>query len=418
MATSFAPLRHRSFALLWTASFVSNVGTWMETVALGYYVTHETKQAAWAGAIAAAAFVPSAVLAPLGGVLADRGSRKQLFFITTIVLTGLATLIAILMVIGNPHPGIVALVVLGEGCASALGFPAYQAMIPDLVPTEDLVAAVGLGSAQYNLGRVVGPALTGIVISLAGISWALFFNAASFLAVLGALTVVVLPTRTGGASGSSVLDSLRRGFRFVRREPGLSVSFRTMCVVTVLAAPFIALIPAMAIKELHGGSGTTAILVTAQGIGAVTVALSMSDWVARFGSRRMLIRAMTALVCALLAYAAAPVTALSALALVAVGGAYLGCLMSFTTIAQQRAPGALRGRVVSLNMVILGTLYPFGAVLQGRIADAVGLRWVTSTAALSLGAVMILTRLLRPGFTAALDEPVDAQIVASVGAAS
>ena len=154
---AIAPLRHPPYARLWTGAFVSNIGTWMESVALGVYVTKLTHQAAWTGTIAAAAFVPIAFFGPIGGALADRLPRKWLLMATTVVQTGLASLLALLFAVGHPSPAILTLIVFGNGICAGLGFPAFQAILPDLVPVEILPGAIALSSAQYNLGRVVGP---------------------------------------------------------------------------------------------------------------------------------------------------------------------------------------------------------------------------------------------------------------------
>src|SRR5262249_43162309 len=160
------------FARLWTGAFVSNIGTWMEAVALGYYVTKVTHQAAWTGTIAAAAFLPIAFFGPLGGALADRIARKGLLIATNLVQTGLAAFLTVLFVVGNPSAPILTLIALGNGICAALSFPSFQAILPDLVPSDDLPGAVALSSAQYNLGRVVGPALAGVAIAIGGVATA------------------------------------------------------------------------------------------------------------------------------------------------------------------------------------------------------------------------------------------------------
>src|SRR3954452_1195689 len=165
----------------------------METVGVGIYVTAKTDNSGWTGLVAAAGFVPGAVLGPVGGALADRLRRKALLLTTTSIQTALATLLAFLAATGHPSPGLVTLIVLGEGCAQAIGFPTYQSVLPDLVPREDLVGAVALSSAQWNLGRVVGPALPALTIAIGGYEWAFAFNAASFLAVILAVTQLKLP---------------------------------------------------------------------------------------------------------------------------------------------------------------------------------------------------------------------------------
>ena len=404
---AFAPFRHHAYARLWTGAFVSNIGTWMESIALGVYVTELTHQAAWTGTVAAAAFVPIAFFGPLGGALADRFPRKWLLIITSLLQLGLAALLTVLFATGQPSAPVVTLIAFGNGICAALGFPAFQALLPDLVPEEDLAGAIALSSAQFNLGRVVGPALAGVVISIGGYAWAEGINAVSFLAVVAVMLTLTLPHPDPSAREEAIWRAIVTGFRFVKREPGLRINALAMCLNTFIAAPFIALVPAMAEKVLDTGKGGTAVLVTAQGIGAVAVALSLGALVAKFRARRVLLFMMGGLPFALALYAYAPDLALSALTLLVVGGLYLGALSTFTTIAQVRAPANLRGRVLSVHTMILGALYPLGAVIQGKVADSAGLRATTFASGVALGAVMLLTRVVRPGITRAIDKPVE-----------
>lgn len=392
------------FAILWIGAFISNIGTWMEAVGVGILVTEATAQSIWPALVAAAGFAPLAVLGPLGGALADRVPRKPLLLMTTTIQTILASALTLLVATGTPGPGVVTLIVLAAGCVQAIGFPAYQAILPDLVPQEDLIGAVALSSAQWNLGRVVGPALAGVMIAVGGYEWAFAFNAASFLAVIFAVTQLRLPPPIV-RKRQSIAAEIREGLAYVQRDPGLRVVVAYMFVNTLLAAPFIALVPAMAENVFDAGATGTAVLVTAQGVGAVTMALSLAALAARFGNRRVLLMVLWGLPPALAAYALMPVLALSAIAIFFVGLLYLGALSSFTSIAQMRAPAAVRGRVLSLLLVLLGSLYPLGAVVQGAIADEIGLRATTAGAAALMFAVLLLARLLRPSFGSALEAP-------------
>ncbi|MDQ6716625.1 MAG: MFS transporter, partial [Actinomycetota bacterium] len=189
-ATPLRPLRHRDFALVWSAALVSNIGSWMQTVAVGVLVTHLTHQAGWTGLVAAAAFLPIGLLSPVGGAMADRVNRRRWLLGTTMGETFFATLLAVLAATGHATPLAVTLAVLGGGTMAALGFPAYQAILPDLVPRDELLGAISLSSAQYNLGRVVGPALAGLVLAAGSYTWAFAINAISYGAVLGALLLV------------------------------------------------------------------------------------------------------------------------------------------------------------------------------------------------------------------------------------
>ena len=403
---SFAPLRHKAYARLWTGAFVSNIGTWMESIALGIYVQKHTGQAAWTGTVAAAAFLPIAFLSPIGGALADRYPRRVLMILTSLVQTALASLLTVLFVVGNPSAPMITLIALGNGVCAALGFPSFQAILPDLVPVEDLPGAIALSSAQYNLGRVIGPVIAGVVIDLGGYAWAEGVNAVSFLAVVAVMLTLELPAPSAHARSEKFLRSIADGFRFVRREPGLRVTALAMCVNTFLAAPFIALVPTMALEVLKRGSAGTAVLITAQGIGAVLMAFSLGSLVQHYGARRVLMTLMSGLPIALVAYASAPNLALAAVAIFAVGMLYLGALSSFTTIAQLRVPPEIRGRVLAVFTVILGSLYPLGSIIQGKVADHIGLRETTIGSAALMALVLLAARVARPGISVAIDEPV------------
>jgi MFS family permease len=339
--------------------------------------------------------VPTALLAPLGGALADRVPRRTLLLTTTsfqIVFAGLLTLVTSL---GDPSPGLVTLIVLGAGCANALGFPAFQAMLPDLVPRDDLPGAVALSSAQWNLGRVIGPALAGLVIGLGGYELAFLLNTLSFFAVFAVVASFRLPPPVS-AAGTSILGSIREGARFVRGDGALRFVVGCMALNSLLAAPFIALIPAVALDVFHEEKLGTAALVTAQGVGAVCMGLALGTLFGRLGTRRVLLGVLFTLPGALVLYALAPTLPLAVVAIFAVGALYLGSLSSFTTVAQLRAPAELRGRVVSVLMMLIGALYPIGSIVQGAIADQIGLRATTTGAAVLLGASLLLWRVVRP----------------------
>jgi predicted MFS family arabinose efflux permease len=400
---SLAPLRHRRYAALWTGAFASNVGTWMETVGVGILVTSQTGQAGWAGIVAAAAFIPNALVGPLGGALADRLPRRRLLLATTTVQTVLAATLAALAAVGAARPWAVTAIVFTSGCANALGLPSFQALLPDLVPRDELTGAVALSSAQWNLGRVIGPAIAGVVIGVGGYSLAFAINAASFLAVIVAVAPLRLPAPTP-VPGETVRQAIASGARYAWREPGIRAVIVYLALNSLLAAPFIALVPAVALRVFHDAAGGTAALVTAQGAGAVLMALVLSALVRRLGLRRTVLGCLAVLPVALVAYAAAPTLAVGAAASFFVGALYLGCLSSFTTIAQLRAPSALRGRVLSVFFVLLGLLYPIGSVVQGAIADAVGLPATTAGAAALLAASFVVVRAARRGFDRDLDD--------------
>lgn len=404
---SLQPLRHRDYSLIWFAALVSNFGTWMQTVAVGVLVTQLTGQAGWTGLVGAAAFLPIGVLSPVGGAMADRVDRRKWLAWTTMGEIFFAVALTVLTATGNINAPVLTLLVLGGGSMAALGLPAFQAILPDLVPREQLLAASSLGLMQYNLGRVVGPALAGLVLAFGSYTWAFAINAASFGAVLVAVLAVRLPAAQPSDEAGGLWARIVTGARAARAEPGCRLAIISIAVIAFLLSPFIALVPAVALK-LFGSAGTgTSVLITAQGVGAVAGALVLANLAARFGRRRVLTADMAVLPLLLVVYALAPTLAAATVAIALVGGAYVGLLSGLGTVVQLRAPAALRARVLSLYMVSLGVVYPLGAVVQGVLGDLFGLRAVTVATALMFLAGLATVRTLRPGLADALEDPVD-----------
>lgn len=402
---SLRPLRQRNFSLVWSAALVSNIGSWMQTVAVGVFVTEVTGQAKWTGLVAAAAFVPIGFLSPVGGAMADRVDRRKWLLLTTVGETIFAALLATLVGLGVAGPGAVTGLVLLGGCMTAVGIPAYQAMLPDLVEPGDLLAAISLTSAQYNFGRVVGPALAGLVIALGSYTLAFALNAASFFAVIVALLFVRLPPPVPDGDDSGLWSRIKDGAHAAAREPGCRMAILLIGVAAFLMSPFIALVPAVALKLFDNERTGTAILITAQGIGAVAGALALAPLAVRYGRRRTLVLNLLVLPGLLTVYALTPSLWLAAIALFAVGAGYIGILSGLMTVVQLRTPAAMRGRVLSLFMVALGTIYPIGAVVQGALGDKIGLRATTISCAALFFTLFASLVARRPDLIDALDDP-------------
>jgi MFS family permease len=402
----FRPFRHRAFAIIWTGSFVSNIGTWMETVAIGVYVTQATGQAAWTGTVAALTYVPTVLLGPFGGALADRFDRRRFLVGVTLFQTLLAAVLTLLAATDRLSVAAVATIVLLAGCAFAVAMPAIQAMTPDLVGTDDLLGAMSLGAAQFNLGRVVGPALAGLVITAGGLAWAFGLNVVSFGAVLIALSLVRIPplARADGAP-ARVLRTIADGVVAARRDPGIRTALLLLLATTFLVSPFIGLVPAVAIKVFGRGAPGTSALVTAQGVGAVSAALAAAPLAARLGRRRLLVAALLAVGPAAVLYGLAPSFPLAVAAITALGFVYLAVLSGTSTVCQLRAPRELRARIASLFMLGVGGGHALGLVVQGWLGDRVGLPAVTAVTGLLLFGIVVAVRLTRPDLLEAM-EPV------------
>ncbi len=404
---ALVPLSHRAFALLWTAGLISTVGSWMQTVAVGALIISRTGQATWAVLVAAGGFLPIGLLSPVGGALADRWPRRPVLALGNLAAALAAALLAAAVAAGQDRPGLLVALVTLQGCASALIGPFQQAILPDLVPRSEFLAAVSLNSAQFNLGRIAGPALAGVAVAAFGYPVAFVANAVSFLAVVVALAFVRLAPPGGGTD--PLLAALRSGWTAARRQASCRAAIISIAVVALLASPFIALVPVMARHLTHGGARAiaqaTALLTTAQGIGAVLGALALAPLAAWLGRGRVLAACLIALPVTLAGYSLAATPWQGAVTLLIVGLVYIGVLSGLSTVVQLRAPQAYRGRVLSFFLVALGVAYPVGALIQGPVIDAIGIGWTTAGTAGLLAVIMAGAVLARPGFARALLGP-------------
>ena len=414
-AAALRPLRYKNFAVLWAASMVSNIGTWMQTVAVGALVISRTGEASWAVLVAAGAFLPIGLLSPLGGALADRLPRRPVIAAGNLVEGVIAAVIAWLVGTGHDAPYDLLVLVTAQGAAAAVIGPFSQAILPDLVPRSEFLAASSLNSAQWNAGRIVGPALAGAAVAAFGFPASFDANAASFLAVVAALAFIRLSPPPG--STGPLLRSIHDGLRAAWAQPACRAATISIGVVAFLAAPFIALVPAVAHSLTDGGAtqvaAATAALTTAQGAGAVAGALCIPPLALRAGRGRVLMWSLALLPLVLIGYGAAPTLWLAVAALFVVGMVYMGVLSGLQTVAQLRAPAAYRGRVLSFFLVALGVAYPIGSLAQGPIANHVGVGLTTVGSALLLGLISLTVGWRWPGFVRAVtgDEPDEPSVV-------
>jgi MFS family permease len=404
---SLRPLRHRSFALLWAGGLVSTIGSWMQTVAVGALVISDTGRATWTVLVAAGAFLPVGLLSPVGGALADRLPRRPVLIAGNLAAAATAAVLAILVSGGQDNPAVLVLLVTLQGSASALIGPFQQAILPDLVPQSEFLPAISLNSAQFNLGRIVGPALAGATVAAFGYPVAFVANAASFLAVVVALAFVRLAPPAGRTAG--LLASVRSGFTTARSQPSCWAAIVAIAVVAFLASPFIALVPVMAHHLTRGGpravAQTTALLTTAQGVGAVVGALLLAPLAIWLGRGRVLVWSLILLPPVLISYAASRTVWWGAITLFAVGLVYVGVLSGLSTVVQLRAPEAYRGRILSFFLVALGVAYPIGSLAQGPVIDQLGVGWTTAGTAVLLSLVMLVTWRWKPDFAGSLTAP-------------
>ncbi len=401
--SSLRAFRHPNFVRFWVGAFVSNVGTWMETIGVGVYVTQSTGRAGWTGTVAALMYLPTLVLGPLAGALADRTDRRRLLSLLTTAQTLLAAVLAVLAVTGRLSVPAVAVLAFVAGCVNALVSPVYSSLLAELVPAEDLLSALSLSSAQYNLGRVIGPSLAALAMTAGGLAAAFFCNAASFLAVLVSLMLVRLPARAPHDGIGHLWEEIVTGFRVAREDAGIRTALVLTSLISVLVAPFIALIPVYAITIFGHGAAGTSLLATGQGVGAIAAAVLTGTLADRWGRRRLVSRMTLTLGVVSTAYWLVPRFWMAVVLVAMLGGAYLATLTGVNATCMSRVSRLLQARVSSLYTMVLGVGYAIGLLALSWLGDRVGLRATMSSAAALLAVSVLWMR--RRGMLALLDGP-------------
>ncbi|MCU1362595.1 MAG: hypothetical protein JWM55_423 [Acidimicrobiaceae bacterium] len=392
-----------------TTSFVSSIGTWMQSVALGIYLTETTHNPIWLGLLTVSAWTPAIIGSPVGGVVADRWSRQRWIQLNNFVMACTASALAVAALTHHLSPSLACYLAVGEGLCNSASWAAWQSLLPEPVDNDEVLAAVSLSSAQFNLGRVIGPVFAAIALALGSVGLCFALNAASFVFVLVVFSFVRSPSRPRPTTRVRLFAEMVEGAKRAWLVRGCRNPILGIGVIAIIASPFIALVPAMAIIVLHAD---TAWLVTAQGVGAVIGALSLPVVATRTSRITVLYRSVVALGVALGLYALAPDLVVSLIALVFLGGAYVGTLTGLNTSVQVHAPRAERSRILALYTLSLSLFYPLGAFAQADFARHFGVRAVSLVAALVLLAVVGVLRLRVPAYWSAMDSsPVETPIL-------
>ena len=378
-------LNHRNFRRFFIGQAVSLVGTWMQSVAQSWLVLQLTDSAFKLGLIGALQFAPVLAFAVLAGALADRLPKRRVLLGTQTLLATQALTLAALVWSGHVrfwHVGLLALVL---GFANALDMPARQSFVADLVVKEDVVNAVALNSAAFNAARIVGPAVAGLLIARVGVAPAFVVNGLSFLVVIAALLATNVQGHSRRAGPTTILEEIREGLAYARHTPRIRFILSVLLVVSLSVFNFSVLVPLLARNVLHQGAEGFGFLMAAIGLGAVAGALTLG-MLGRRPRLRVIVGAGALACAAFLGVAFVRDFALALAVLFVVGFAAIIAAAGCNTTLQVIAPDALRGRVMSLYVLIFGGSFPVGAFLMGAISE----RWGVSTAFFVGGATGLL----------------------------
>ncbi|MEZ5171845.1 MAG: MFS transporter [Acidimicrobiia bacterium] len=397
-------LRHRDFALFWTGALISNAGTWMQNVTVPFVLLRVTGSPTWVGFGTFAQFIPAVVLGPVGGRLADRFRRKRVVIVTQ--FGGMFVALALWWVWrgGSAGPGVTVALVSLLGVTIGLGLPSWQSFVPELVPRHDLLNAVTLNSAQFNMARAIGPTVGGAVLAAFGPAQAFLGNALSFGAVLLALALMHAGrTRTSPPSTDEGTGTFREGVEYLRRHTGLVLAVGMIAVVVFLGNPVIPLSAVFAQDVFGVGALAYGFMTAALGVGAVGMAFWIGAYGDAFPRSRLAVSGICVYGTGVLLMGVSPIYAVTLPAMTLLGAGYITIASSLNTSIQLQVADRFRGRVLAIYFMTITGAFPVGALVQGAIADAVGVRWTVAPS----GALIVtfsLWLMTRTGLTSSLDE--------------
>lgn len=371
---AFRSLRGRNYRMFWIGQMTSTMGMWAGEVALSWLVLEITNSPAMLGLSVTIRFLPSLLLSPFGGVLADRWPKRSVILVTQSCQLLASLALAVLTGTGLISVATIFALAVLRGTADALDMPARQAFVVELVGTEHVANAVALNSLQFNLGRVVGPMVGALLMEAVGIASCFYLNAATFLFVIASL-VAMRPSQlhlAAPAAKAPVLAQMREATGFSIGTPDVALIFLLVFSVATFGYNFVTVLPLLARYVLDSGPAGLGALTTSLGLGSMLSAM----WMAYRGTptRRLLLGAAacfaTLLLC--LGFAGRQTTAMALL----VGLGICGIL--FVTTANTRlqllAPGPLRGRVMGLYTWVCMGMTPLGSLLVGWLAEWNGTR--------------------------------------------
>jgi predicted MFS family arabinose efflux permease len=360
----FKAFQYRNYRLLWIGSCTSSIGTWMQKVAQSWLVLAMSNSPFLLGLDSFLGDIPILLFSLIGGVVADRVDRRRMLIFSQVIQLSSAFLLAFLYSIGVVKVWHILSLSFVSGTAQAFGGPAYQALYPVLVDPEDLPNAIALQSIQFNMARVIGPALGGIAFTYLGYAWCFSLNGLSFVAVIVSLTLLrikFIPQK----SGVSVLTSMKQGFGFIRNQGAMVALIVLAFSMTLLGIPILTFLPVFAKDVLHGNAFTFTMMLSVSGAGAVSGSLIVA-WLGNIGNKgRVALIMLTCLGALIAAFALSKSVALSCVLLFLAGIALIAVFTLIQSLVQLITGNEMRGRVMSVYNVAFRGGMPIGSLLTG-----------------------------------------------------
>jgi predicted MFS family arabinose efflux permease len=389
----WAPLRERSFLLIWSAAVISNIGTWMHDVAAAWLMTSLTPAPLMVALIQAATTLPVFLFALPAGALADLIDRRRLLLALQVTAAALAVLLAVIVSSGLVTPGLLLLFTFLLGTTAAMGAPAWQAITPDLVSRPLLTQAVALNGVGINIARAIGPALGGLIITVLGLAWPFAFNALSFLAVILALWLWrPQPKAASTLPTERLAGAIRSGLRYAHGSAPLRATLVRSASFFLFASAFWALLPLVVRGPLAGGPALYGTLLACVGIGAVAAALLLPKLKARLGADGMVMAGTGLLAGSMALLALLPIVMLALPACLLAGLAWISVMSSLNVSAQLALPAWVRSRGLAVSLAVFFGSMTAGSILWGLLAGLIGLLGALLVAAAGALAGILLSR--------------------------
>lgn len=392
MTSAVAPLKYPHFRALWAATIFSASGTFIQAVAGSWLMLEMTDSNTWVGWMVASATLPLFFLSLAAGALADMFSRTKLMLIAQGIMGGSAAAMAFFTWNGTINPSLLLGLGLLLGAGLALNLPAWQALVPDLVPRGLVASAVALNSAAFNAARAVGPAIGGFVILAWGAAAGFAINSITYVAIIVVLMVIGPQLAVRERDAVSMGSAITLGIRFARFTPRFSRLLGLISLFAVTSASVQALLPNHT-KYLGGGEAAFGILLGAMGAGALLGAAVRPRIVERF-RKNSVPYTITAFGVSGVVLGLAPNLVVAGIAMLAVGVFWLLTLSTMNASAQLMAPEWIRGRAMSLYTLSFAGILPIGSILSGIVADQMG----TSGALVIFCGAALLIGLYSPRF--------------------
>lgn len=392
----FRTLRYRNYRLFFGGQLISLTGTWMQQVALTWLVYRMTNSPFLLGVVGFAGQFPSFILSPFAGVLADRMNKHRILLFTQTASMIQAAILAALTLTGVIAVWHIISLSIVLGIINAFDMPTRQSFLLEMIERrEDLPNAIALNSSMFNGARLIGPSIAGLVISVLGEGLCFLLNAVSYLAVIAALMAMKsLPPRQEPKT-EGVLSGFAEGLRYIVHSASIRSILLLLALVSIMGVPYSVLMPIFARDILHGGPYTLGFLMAATGVGALAGALVLASRNKVVGLGRWIPIACCVFAVGLIAFSLSSTLWLSMVFLFMVGLGMMVQMASSNTILQTIADDDKRGRVMSFYTVSFMGMVPFGSLLAGSLAGAIGAptTLLISGCACLLGAALFSTRL-------------------------